>query len=54
LSTAPRVFKALTVASDKIKCKIIYKIQIANLKTVNMIMPFGAAKNDLEDLILFK
>jgi len=36
--------KALTGASDATKYKRKYKFQIANLKTVNMIMPLGFAQ----------
>jgi len=36
--------KALTGASDAIKYKSKYKFQIANLKTVNMILPLGFAQ----------
>jgi len=36
--------KALTGASDVIKYKRKYKFQIANLKTVIMIMPVGFAQ----------
>jgi len=52
--------KALTGASDAINYKRKYKFQIANLKTVTMIMPLGfaqlrcAAKNDLKDLNVLK
>jgi len=48
--------KALTGVSDAKKYKRKYKFQIANLKTVNMIIPVGvcAAKNDLKDLNVLK
>jgi len=36
--------KALTGASDAIKNKRKYKYKIANLKTVNIIMPLGLAQ----------
>jgi len=36
--------KSLTGASDAIKYKRKYKFQMANLKTVNLIMPLGFAQ----------